>query len=685
MTITVSFGITDEALTISSGDPLVVLAGGTVEVVTILSGGSATLSSGALAGAVTVEKGGTLLGGSLLVGYDEVFGLISGATFSNEGDGAYLSIESGGTARGVTLSGFSGASAILGIQSGGATTGTVVAGYGLEIVGYGGAASGDTVLNSGSLILEHGGTASAVTVLSGGTYSDGGTVSGDLDVASGPVTSTTVLGGVTVSSGGAFTLFGATVLSGAMVSLGTATEAESLTVSKGAVVLGPGSLLGQDDVAGAVSGVWLDEAELTILSGGTASGVSGDEASAIRIDLGGSAAGTVIVDGAEILDYGSAADTMEGDGGLTRVFSAGVTSGDIVSSGGKELVSAGGVASGTQVLSGGTLYVLASGKASGTVVSSGGKELVSSGGAASGTQVLTDGLLYVLASGATTGTVVSSGGKELLSSGGTAVETAVLSGGSEYVYSGSLDNHGTVSSGGAEAIYAGGTAGDLTLLSGGRLTDNGQVRVAGAGTLAGDIAGSGAIVELGGGDLLLSGGGAAFAGSAVISGGTIELGKSGQLGTGAVIFVSPASGSAVLQIDAGDAPAAGGTFANVISNFSGANDDIDLRSIAFVAGASATVVGSTLTLSDGGKTYKFTLAGTIAGAYPVLSDGHGGTLIDPTAGAPKAIEPKVVAFAHAAAAFAPPDAAKTALVSSTSPAGHTPFLHATASAGAGRL
>jgi len=154
----------------------------------------------------------------------------------------------------------------------------------------------------------------------------------------------------------------------------------------------------------------------------------------------------------------------------------------------------------------------------------------------------------------------------------------------------------------------------------------------------------------------------------VISGGTIELGKSGQLGTGSVVFVEPSSGSAVLQIDAGDAPAAGGTFANTISNFSGANEDIDLRSIAFVAGASATVVGSTLVLHDGGKTYTFNIAGSTAAAYPVLSDGHGGTLIDP----------KAVAFAHTAAAFAPSDAAKTALVSSTSPSGLTPFLHATA-------
>jgi len=142
-----------------------------------------------------------------------------------------------------------------------------------------------------------------------------------------------------------------------------------------------------------------------------------------------------------------------------------------------------------------------------------------------------------------------------------------------------------------------------------------------------------------------------------------------------VVFAAPSSGSAVLQIDAADAPKAGGTFANVISNFNGANEDIDLTSIAFVSGASATVSGSSLVLTDGGETYTFNIAGGIAGAYPVLSDGHGGTLIDP----------KALAFAQNAAAFAPADAAKTVLVSSTSPVTQTPFLHATASAGAGRL
>ena len=62
-------------------------------------------------------------------------------------------------------------------------------------------------------------------------------------------------------------------------------------------------------------------------------------------------------------------------------------------------------------------------------------------------------------------------------------------------------------------------------------------------------------------------------------------------------------------------------------------------------------------LTDGGKTYKFKIAGSTAGLYPVLSDGHGGTLIDP----------KVVAFAQTAATFAPSHAAKTALPSDASP------------------
>jgi fibronectin-binding autotransporter adhesin len=210
------------------------------------------------------------------------------------------------------------------------------------------------------------------------------------------------------------------------------------------------------------------------------------------------------------------------------------------------------------------------------------------------------------------------------------------------------------------------------VLSGGVLIDDSQVRIAGAGTLDGSLSGSGAIVEAGGGDLVLGGVGAAFTGRAAISGGTIELAKAGSLGTGYVQFVAPSTGSAVLRIDASDAPAAGGTFANTLDDFSGANEDIDLTSIAYVAGASATVVGSTLVLTDGGHTYTFKIAGSTAGAYPVLSDGHGGTLIDP----------KVAALTQAMATFAPTGAA-IAPIARTSSTAETPFLHATGSAAAG--
>ena len=349
------------------------------------------------------------------------------------------------------------------------------------------------------------------------------------------------------------------------------------------------------------------------------------------------------------------------------MLAAGRTGGAVVSAGGKALISSGGVVSETTVLSGGAVDVYSRGVASGMKLS-GGKAAISAGGGAVGATAISGGVLYALAAGTTTDTAVSGGGYELVSSGGVAGETTVLSGGAEDVYSGGLDNHGIVSKGGVEAIYSGGAAGDLTVLAGGRLVDNGEVRIGGAGTLDGTLSGSGAIVETGGGDLLISGSGAAFSGKTVISGGTIELGTAGALGAGSVTFAEPSTGSAVLQIDAGDAPKAGGDFANTLVDFNGADEEIDLRSIAFVSGAWAKVVGSTLVLTDGGKTYTFKIAGGVADAYPVLSDGHGGTLIDP----------KVAAFAQTAAAFAPSDAAKTALVSSASPTAQTPFLHAAA-------
>jgi autotransporter passenger strand-loop-strand repeat protein len=419
-------------------------------------------------------------------------------------------------------------------------------------------------------------------------------------------------------------------------------------------------------------------AKAIISSGGRAVGTTVSSGGIAYVFASGTAAGTVLSKGGKALvsSGGVTTATMVSSGGLAYVFAGGVASGDIVQDDGKELISSGGVASGATVQGGGAEYIYSSGGASGTLLS-GGDAFVSSGGSLVSATTSAGGADYLRASGTATHTVVSAGGYELISSGGIASGTELLSGGKQYIYSSGTAVDATVSSGAREVISDGGVVSGLSLLSGGDLVDTGEVVISGAGTLAGRLSGLGAVIETGGGDLVLSDSGATFGGEAVVSGGTVELATAGALGNGDVTFVEPLTGSAVLQIDAADAPTAGGTFANTLFDFSGAHEDVVLTSIAYVTGATAAIVGSTLVLTDGANTYTFNVAGTTAVSYPVLDD-NGVVEIDP-----RAISPKVIAFAHAAAAFAPSDAANTALVSSTSPTAHTPFLHATASAGAG--
>jgi len=82
MTITVSSGVTS-TLTISAGDPVVVLSGGDLLDSSILSGGSATLSSGGTASGLTVSSGAVLLGLGVLLDGAVDYGLVSGASVSS--------------------------------------------------------------------------------------------------------------------------------------------------------------------------------------------------------------------------------------------------------------------------------------------------------------------------------------------------------------------------------------------------------------------------------------------------------------------------------------------------------------------------------------------------------------------------------------------------------------------------
>jgi autotransporter passenger strand-loop-strand repeat protein len=540
-----------------------------------------------------------------------------------------------------------------------------------------------------------------------------GVVSSGLNVGSGDQ--------LTVLSGGE--VEDSTVLSGGSATISAGAVGAGLTVSTGGQFNGPGDLLGSSFAAGQVGGLSVGSAAnasgyLEILSGGSAGGVTVADGE-LKIDFGGTASGTALSGpGAQDDVLGVASGTVVGSGQKEVVGMGGLASGAAVLSGGAEIVSSGGSALGAVLSGGASEIVMASGTTTGTqvgdgaselveaggfgiattlsgggqvyihgladgdIVSNGGQEIIRSSGAASGSTLLSGGVAFV--HGATSGAVVSDGGREIVRSGGVASRTT-LSGGEEDVDAGGVANATTVLSGGLAYVYGatsgaivssggkaivrlGGVASGLLLLSGGVLIDGGEVTYAGSATLAGSLSGSGSIVQTASGALRIGGNGAAFRGVAVISGGTIELATSGALGRGNVQFVEPTTGSAVLQIDVADAPKAGGVFANTISNFSGALEAIDLRSIAFVSGASAKVSGSVLSLTDGGKTYTFNLAGAAAGAYSVLKDKHGGTLIDPA----------VTNFVQAAAAFAPPGAARAA-IGFASP-DQTPFLHVTASA-----
>jgi autotransporter passenger strand-loop-strand repeat protein len=200
MTITVSSGVTSVGLTISHGDPLVVLSGGHVQGVDVLSGGSATLSSGGRSDDLVIYAGAVLSGSGELDGDTYVDGVIDGGTVGAYAD---LTLLSGGVAsdvtdNGVTSFGDPGA-ALMTVDSGASATGTVVGGLdfyindalplldvygsaahtvvessGVEEVFSGGVAAEDVIESGGILELLSGGGVSDEKVRSGGAFALGG-------------------------------------------------------------------------------------------------------------------------------------------------------------------------------------------------------------------------------------------------------------------------------------------------------------------------------------------------------------------------------------------------------------------------------------------------------------------------------------------------------------------------------
>src|SRR5262249_59452137 len=152
-------------------------------------------------------------------------------------------------------------------------------------------------------------------------------------------------------------------------------------------------------------------------------------------------------------------------------------------------ISAFGTAIGT-IVNFGFEIVHAAGTAIGTIVNLGGTESLA-GGIASGTIVNSGGHQDVLIGGTTVGTIVNSGGFEDVGKAGVASGTIVNLGGTEFVLNGGTARGTSVNSGGLEEVFAGGTASATTI-------NGGTLEVAGGASISGPITftSAGGILEL---------------------------------------------------------------------------------------------------------------------------------------------------------------------------------------------
>ncbi|WP_375783092.1 AIDA repeat-containing protein [Bradyrhizobium sp. Pha-3] len=277
-----------------------------------------------------------------------------------------------------------------------------------------------------------------------------------------------------------------------------------------------------------------------------------------------------------------------------------IASSTVISSGGTEIVSSGGIARTTVISAGGTEIVMAGGTASATVISSGGTEVVSSGGTASGITVDSGGTLILIA-GANVANVTSNGGTVVIES----APVTVSSGSSYTVSSGQTDTGDTVLNGGLMFVASGGTAVSTTVSSGGLLTiskggnDTGTI-VSSGGTEA--VAGSDAnAVVASGATMFVSSGGTAS--GTLVSGGTLDV-LAGGFATGTTISVG-----GTLNVT--------GTTSNTVAVLSGGIENVSSGgviqgTISGTAGTGTFVAsGATLNVLAGGSASMINVSGTL--------------------------------------------------------------------------
>ena len=166
-----------------------------------------------------------------------------------------------------------------------------------------------------------------------------------------------------------------------------------------------------------------------------------------------------------------------------------------------------------------------------------------------------------------------------------------------------------VNSSGGVLVFSGGSASNPVVRSGGIVVDSGALLFTNAGTatFGGILSAGGTVIEAGSGTLVLRGNLTAFSGTETISHGTLELASGGAAGSGTIVFAGTGT---KLKIDGTVMPT------NVISGFT-TGEIINLASIPFAAGDTATYSGTTLSIKNSGGTVLAKL--TIAGSHTTSS------------------------------------------------------------------
>ncbi len=286
--------------------------------------------------------------------------------------------------------------------------------------------SGYTVMAGGELVVSSGGTSSNTTYTDATAFNDGvlapssagGVGAFGFIESNGYETSATVDGGgFEWVDGGGEALYTTVNAYGSVIDFGLAEDA----------VL---SAHGQMDVEGGGSGYFN-----SVLSGGVLSVHTSGVGFGNKIENGG----TEIVFGSSVLDNVSS-------GGTQIIEAGGSAAGlDTVLAGGTQIISSGGYDNVTLVDGTQDVY----GVASGDIVSGGpANQYVEQGGSAVSANLEDVGYQVVLSGGYASATTVSATTEQIVESGGSARSTVVLSGGAAILYAGAIGDALTVSSGG---------------------------------------------------------------------------------------------------------------------------------------------------------------------------------------------------------------------------------------------